>query len=78
MSDFKCPYCKRGKLALADTNDSLKIYTCNNCNNLTQVERRGGDWQMVVNGVALVSGTATILDYLEVEPGDLVDFFDVF
>ena len=70
-------YCKGGQLTLIDSEAGLKTYTCNNCRNLTQLERVDGAWQVIVNGVAVAGGIVAVLEFLDIDYEDFVDLFDL-
>lgn len=77
MTNVKCPHCEFGVLTVASASRELRTCTCSNCPRLSMLEKHGGVWTLVINGVAVASGVTQLLEYFEIDRTDLEVFFDL-
>lgn len=63
-----CRACKKGRLFVCDRSPTLTILECKKCGQLTTLKTSFGKiTEVAVPGMAAVTGTITILGFLEVD-----------
>jgi hypothetical protein len=76
---MECPVCKSGELSVFSNNGSMKTMTCDSCKKIVNVTfgKEGKITNVIVAGVGILSGIATILQFFGFNSMDeLLEIFE--